>query len=84
MFRMILRGTVLKFSRYGRYLDLILGVVMLALAWYWQSWITAALGSFSIAMFAINLNGMIQNKAMNMAVGVAQKRQAAKTTSSAE
>ena len=77
---MILRGTVLKFSAYGRYLDLILGVAMLALAWYWHSWITAALGAFSVVMFAINLNGIIQRKAMNMAVGVAQKRHAAKAS----
>lgn len=82
MFRMMLRGTILKFSKFGRYLDLILGLVMLGLAWYWQSWITAAFGAFSVAMFAINLNGIIQNKAMNMAVGVAQKRQAARSASS--
>lgn len=79
MFRMMFRSMVLKFSKYGRYLDLLAGICLLLLGWYWQSWITAGLGLFSLTMFAINLNGIIQNRAMNMAVGIHARRQASRS-----
>lgn len=78
MLRMLLKSMIMKFTKYGRYLDLVAGVGLLALAWYWQSWVTAGFGVFSLAMFAINLNGIIQKRTMSMAVGVHARRQASR------
>lgn len=76
MFGLTLRFFVLKFTKYGRYLDLFSGILLLLLAWHWQSSVTLGFAIFSLAMFAINLNGIIQNYVTTKAVEFRAQRQA--------
>lgn len=67
VFMMYVMGFVQKMTRYGRWADLVLGLVMIGLGIYWRSPWTVALGVVGIGSFAIDLNGMIQRRTMAMA-----------------
>lgn len=59
-----LMGFIQKFTKYGRWCDLALGLVMIGLGVLWHSPLTMALGGFGVISFAIDLNGMIQRRSM--------------------
>lgn len=67
VFMMYVMGFVQKMTKYGRWLDLVLGLATVGLGIYWNSPWTMALGSIGIISFAIDLNGIIQRRTMNIA-----------------
>ncbi len=67
-------GFVKLFSKFGRYADLALGLVVAGLGVYWSSPITIALGAFSIAAFAFDLNGWVQRRSMAFAQARVSRR----------
>lgn len=76
LFMMYLMGFVQKFTRYGRWADLALGLVMISLGVYWRSPWTAGFGMLGVVSFAIDLNGMIQRRTLAFAHAraIARKR----------
>ena len=58
---------VKAFSKFGRWADLALGLVVLGLGVFWNSpWVIAG-GVFSILAFSFNLNGWVQRKSLSFA-----------------
>lgn len=74
VFALYLRSFIMKFATYGRYADLLLGLIVVGYGFYTMSWWIIALGIFSLFAFAVNLNGWIQRKAVESA----QKRMLAR------
>lgn len=64
IFLVYLIGFIKKFTLFGRYLDLSVGVVMMGLGIWWQSPWTMFFGALSIAAFAFDLNGWVQRRSM--------------------
>lgn len=75
MFKIVLRNLILRFSKYGRYADLVAGIVALGLGVWWQSYLLMGLGAFSLFAYAINLNGRIQQGAIAFASAKVAQRQ---------
>lgn len=78
MFAMYIRGFVLRMTKYGRYTDLLAGVVMLGLAFWWKSPWTAFFGVLSILSYVTDFNGWIQRTTMRIAVNKAAARRGAR------
>lgn len=64
---MYFAGFVRAFSKFGRWADLTLGLVVMGLGLLWSSpWLMAG-GAFSILAFAVDLNGWVQRKSLAFA-----------------
>jgi len=64
---MYFAGFVKTFSKFGRWADLSLGLLVVALGIHWSSpWLIAG-GAFSIVAFAVDLNGWVQRKSLAFA-----------------
>lgn len=68
IFMVYLMGFIRKFTKYGRWCDLTLGLVMVGLGLLWHSPLTMAFGGLGIVSFAVDLNGMIQRRSMAYAM----------------
>lgn len=64
---MYFMGFVKAFSKFGRYADLVLGLVVVSLGIYWSSPLTMGLGAISLLAFAFDLNGRVQRKSLAFA-----------------
>lgn len=74
VFMLYLMGFVQKLTKYGRWTDLVVGLVTLSLGVYWGSTWTMAFGALGILSFAVDLNGMIQRRTMSFAHSRAMAR----------
>ena len=60
-------GFVNMFARFGRYADLVLGLVIAGLGLWWSSAWMVGTGVFSLAAFAFDLNGWVQRRSIAFA-----------------
>lgn len=67
VFMMFVRGFILKFTRHGRWADLVVGLGAITLGIYWSSPWTAAFGVIGLISFAVDFNGMVQRRTMAFA-----------------
>ena len=74
MLRVFLRSTILRFGEFARWGDLVLGIVTIALGFYWSLWWVIGLGVLSMLAFVFNLNGRIQAWAKGKAIKHVEKR----------
>lgn len=75
-FALFLRTFIKHVSKFGRYTDLIAGVVLVGLAFYWKSPWTGFFGVVSLVAAAGDLNGRIQRWSQRKAMNLAQARNA--------
>lgn len=67
VFMMYLMSFIKKFTAYGRWLDLVVGLISLSYGIYSKSYILIGFGALGIISFAVNLNGIIQKKSLAFA-----------------
>ena len=76
MFVLYVNGFIQSFTKYGRYADLVLGLVVLGLAFHWHSWLAAGCAAVSLVAFATDFNGWVQRRAQAWAHSVNRRRMA--------